>query len=96
MRRITTAVPTPLRLLVIALPLYFAWEMVQMPAFTPPPEDLVVANGGVLIAAAAVALSGSMWHHLPREVERERDDEEPQGSRHRRRDAAHASRAGGA
>ena len=38
------------RLLAIALPLNFAWEMLQMPAFTRPPESLLVATAWCAVA----------------------------------------------
>jgi len=41
---------TCIRLLIIALPLYFAWEMLQMPAFTGLPESLLVATAWCAVA----------------------------------------------
>ena len=38
------------RLVAIALPLNFAWEMLQMPAFTRPPESLIVAAASCAVA----------------------------------------------
>ena len=51
------------RLVAIALPLNFAWEMLQMPAFTRPPESLLVATAWCSVAtlgdgALAVAVFG--------------------------------------
>jgi hypothetical protein len=45
-----------LRLLAIALPLSFAWEMLQMPAFVGLPDDVSTATGVCALAAAADAL----------------------------------------
>lgn len=41
---------TSIRLLAIALPLHFAWEMLQMPAFTRLPESLLVATAWCAVA----------------------------------------------
>ena len=41
----------PLRLLLIALALNFAWEMLQMPAFTGLPESALAATGSCVLAA---------------------------------------------
>ena len=50
----------PLRLLLIALPLNFVWEMLQMPAFTGLPESRLAATGTCAVAAlgdAAIVLA---------------------------------------
>jgi hypothetical protein len=44
------------RLLIIALPIYFTWEMLQMPAFTGLPESWLAATGVCAVAAIGDAL----------------------------------------
>lgn len=70
---------TSIRLLAIALPLYFAWEMLQMPAFTGLPESVLRATAwcalatlgdGVLVVVvfviAAVLFADRCWFAPPR------------------------------
>jgi hypothetical protein len=51
MRREASLGRTAVRVLALALPLFFAWEMAQAPAFTGMPEDWVSATAVCALAA---------------------------------------------
>jgi hypothetical protein len=74
-----TIATTVIRLLVIATPLYFAWEMLQAPAFTGMPDDWIAATlvcamatvGDAVIVVVLFGLGALLfrdrgWFHPPR------------------------------